>query len=382
MDEKAFETEMPTLVFDDTPTAAAAATAPAEEVKEAPQAEPVKLEDTLSEEEKKTVDAFAEKIDISNSAAVLQYGAAAQQKIADFSESALSGVKTKDLGEITDMITDLTLELKNFTVEEKKGFMGLFQKTRNKIEVLKTRYESAEKTVDGIVETLENHQITLLKDIATLDKMYELNLQYFKELTMYIAAGKKRLAEDRATTLVELQRKAEETGLAEDAQKANDFENHCQRFERKLHDLELTRTICMQMAPQIRLVQNNNTIMTEKIQSVIVSTIPLWKNQMVLSLGIQHSNEAMEAQRAVTDMTNELLRKNAETLKQGTVEIARESERGIVELETLKYTNQQLIETLDEVQKIQSEGRTKRAEAEKELQRIEGELKQKLLAKK
>ena len=209
MDEKAFETEMPTLVFDDTPTAAAAATAPAEEVKEAPQAEPVKLEDTLSEEEKKTVDAFAEKIDISNSAAVLQYGAAAQQKIADFSESALSGVKTKDLGEITDMITDLTLELKNFTVEEKKGFMGLFQKTRNKIEVLKTRYESAEKTVDGIVETLENHQITLLKDIATLDKMYELNLQYFKELTMYIAAGKKRLAEDRATTLVELQRKAE-----------------------------------------------------------------------------------------------------------------------------------------------------------------------------
>ena len=382
MDEKAFETEMPTLVFDDTPTAAAAATAPAEEVKEAPQAEPVKLEDTLSEEEKKTVDAFAEKIDISNSAAVLQYGAAAQQKIADFSESALSGVKTKDLGEITDMITDLTLELKNFTVEEKKGFMGLFQKTRNKIEVLKTRYESAEKTVDGIVETLENHQITLLKDIATLDKMYELNLQYFKELTMYIAAGKKRLAEDRATTVVELQRKAEETGLAEDAQKANDFENHCQRFERKLHDLELTRTICMQMAPQIRLVQNNNTIMTEKIQSVIVSTIPLWKNQMVLSLGIQHSNEAMEAQRAVTDMTNELLRKNAETLKQGTVEIARESERGIVELETLKYTNQQLIETLDEVQKIQSEGRTKRAEAEKELQRIEGELKQKLLAKK
>ena len=382
MDEKAFETEMPTLVFDDTPTAAAAATAPAEEVKEAPQAEPVKLEDTLSEEEKKTVDAFAEKIDISNSAAVLQYGAAAQQKIADFSESALSGVKTKDLGEITDMITDLTLELKNFTVEEKKGFMGLFQKTRNKIEVLKTRYESAEKTVDGIVETLENHQITLLKDIATLDKMYELNLQYFKELTMYIAAGKKRLAEDRATTLVELQRKAEETGLAENAQKANDFENHCQRFERKLHDLELTRTICMQMAPQIRLVQNNNTIMTEKIQSVIVSTIPLWKNQMVLSLGIQHSNEAMEAQRAVTDMTNELLRKNAETLKQGTVEIARESERGIVELETLKYTNQQLIETLDEVQKIQSEGRTKRAEAEKELQRIEGELKQKLLAKK
>lgn len=380
MEEKAFETEMPTLVFDDTPTDVATAAAPEEKAAE-PEIAPVALEDSLTDEEKKTVDAFAEKIDISNSAAVLQYGAAAQQKIADFSESALSGVKTKDLGEITDMITDLTLELKNFTIEEKKGFMGLFHKTRNKIEVLKTRYASAEKTVDGIVETLENHQITLLKDIATLDKMYELNLQYFKELTMYIAAGKKRLAQDRETTLAELRAKAEATGLAEDAQKANDFENHCQRFERKLHDLELTRTICMQMAPQIRLVQNNNTIMTEKIQSVIVSTIPLWKNQMILSLGIQHSNEAMEAQRAVTDMTNELLRKNAETLKQGTIDIARESERGIVELETLKYTNQQLIETLDEVQKIQVEGRTKRAEAEKELQRIEGELKQKLLSK-
>ncbi len=378
MEEKKFEGEMPTLVFDDTGAAAAQATAPAaEEVK--PEVKPVELEETLSEAEMNVVNSFADKIDITNSAAVLQYGAAAQQKIAEFSESALDSVKTKDLGEVSDMITDLTLKLKDFTTEEKKGFFDIFKKQRSKIEALKVKYGSAEKAVDGIVESLENHQIVLMKDIAMLDKMYGLNLQYFKELTMYIAAGKKRLKQEREITLADLRSKAEQTKAPEDAQAANDFENQCTRFERKIHDLELTRTICMQMAPQIRLVQNNNTIMTEKIQSVIVSTIPLWKNQMLLSLGIQHSTEAMEAQRAVTDMTNELLRRNAETLKQGTVDIARESERGIVEMETLQYTNQQLIETLDEVQKIQSEGRAKRAEAEKELARIEGELRGKLL---
>ncbi|MBQ7836425.1 MAG: toxic anion resistance protein [Clostridia bacterium] len=373
-----FGGEMPTLVFDESATATA--TAPAPEKKDEPAA--VEIEDTLSEEEKKVVDAFAEKIDITNSAAILQYGAGAQQKIADFSESALQGVKTKDLGEISDMISDLTLKLKDFTTEEKKGFFGFFKKTGSKIEALKVRYSSAEKAVDGIVESLENHQIVLMKDIATLDRMYELNLQYFKELTMYIAAGKKRIKHEREVTLAQMRAKAEATKAPEDAQAANDFENQILRFERKIHDLELTRTICMQMAPQIRLIQNNNSMMTEKIQSVIVSTIPLWKNQMVLALGIQHSTEAMEAQRAVTDMTNELLRKNADTLKQGTVDIARESERGIVELETLQYTNQQLIETLDEVQKIQDEGKVKRAEAERELAKIEGELREKLLAKK
>lgn len=378
MEEKKFDGAMPTLVFDETATAAEAAPAEEEKVEVAP----VELEETLSEEEMKVVESFAEKIDITNSTAILQYGAAAQQKIADFSESALSGVKTKDLGEVSNMITDLTLKLKEFTTEEKKGFFDIFKKSRSKIEALKLRYSSAEKAVDGIVESLENHQIVLMKDIALLDKMYDMNLQYFKELTMYIAAGKKKLKAERETNLVEMKEKAEKTQAAEDAQAANDYENLCARFERKLHDLELTRTICMQMAPQIRLVQNNNTIMTEKIQSVIVSTIPLWKNQMLLALGIQHSTEAMEAQRAVTDMTNELLRRNAETLKQGTVDIAKESERGIVELETLQYTNQQLIETLDEVQKIQSEGRVKRAEAEKELARIEGELRSKLLQSK
>lgn len=378
MDEMKFGGEMPTLVFDESATATA--TAPAPEKKDEPVA--VEIEDTLSDEEKKVVDAFAEKIDITNSAAILQYGAGAQQKIADFSESALQGVKTKDLGEISDMIGDLTLKLKDFTTEEKKGFFGFFKKTGSKIEALKVRYSSAEKAVDGIVESLENHQIVLMKDIATLDRMYELNLQYFKELTMYIAAGKKRIKHEREVTLAQMRAKAEATKAPEDAQAANDFENQILRFERKIHDLELTRTICMQMAPQIRLIQNNNSMMTEKIQSVIVSTIPLWKNQMVLALGIQHSTEAMEAQRAVTDMTNELLRKNADTLKQGTVDIARESERGIVELETLQYTNQQLIETLDEVQKIQDEGKVKRAEAERELAKIEGELREKLLAKK
>lgn len=378
MDDKKFGGDIPTLVFDDSATA----TAKAPEAKEEKQAEPVQLEDTLSEEEKKVVDSFADKIDITNSAAILQYGAGAQQKIADFSESALQGVKTKDLGEISDMISDLTLKLRDFTTEEKKGLFGFFKKTGSKIEALKVRYSSAEKAVDGIVESLENHQIVLMKDIATLDRMYELNLQYFKELTMYIAAGKKRLKHEKEVTLAEMRAKAEATKAPEDAQAANDFENQILRFERKLHDLELTRTICMQMAPQIRLIQNNNSMMTEKIQSVIVSTVPLWKNQMVLALGIQHSNEAMEAQRAVTDMTNELLRRNADTLKQGTVEIAKESERGIVELETLQYTNQQLIETLDEVQKIQDEGKAKRAEAERELAKIEGELREKLLAKK
>ena len=322
----------------------------------------------MTEEEKKVVEAFAEKIDVTDSTAILQYGAAAQQKISAFSDSALESVKTKDFGELGDMIAGLVTQLKGITDDEdEKGFFGFFKKQKNKIATMKAKYDSAEASVNNIVESLEQHQIILMKDVAMLDKMYEMNLAYFKELTMYILAGKKKLEAERATTLVALREKAEKSGLPEDAQAVNDFE------------AQLTRMICIQMAPQIRLVQNNDTLMTEKIQSVIVSTIPLWKNQMILSLGIEHSNQAMEAQRAVTDMTNELLRRNAETLKQGSIDIAKESERGVVELETLQNTNQQLIATLDEVQRIQAEGKTKRAQAEKELGRIEGELRAKLM---
>lgn len=336
---------------------------------------------SLSPEEKQMVSKFAEKIDVNNSTIVLQYGAACQKKIATFSESALQSVRTKDLGEVGDVITDLVVELKGFDLEEeeKGGFFGLFKKATNQVEKLKARYDKAELNVEKICGVLDGHQVQLMKDIAMLDKLYALNLTYFKELTMYIIAGKKRLAEVRATTLEELKAKAQQSGLAEDAQAANDFAAMCDRFEKKLHDLELTRMVSIQMAPQIRMVQNNDALMAEKIQSTLVNTIPLWKNQMVLALGIAHSREAMEAQRAVTDMTNELLKKNADTLKMGTVEVAKESERGIVDLETLKYTNQQLISTLDEVVKIQEDGRAKRRTAEAELGRIEGELKQKLL---
>ena len=349
---------------------------------EAPKAEPVKVEDTpLSPEEQKMVNDFAEKIDITNSQMVLQYGAASQKKLSDFSETALSRVKTKDMGETGELITSLISELQGFdaTTEQPKGFLGLFKKASNNLEQLKTRYESADKNVERIKAQLEDHQVTLMKDITMLDKMYELNLVYFKELTMYILAGKKKLEQVRNTDLKAAQEKAQRTQLPEDAQAARDLADLCDRFEKKLYDLELTRNVSIQMGPQIRLIQSNDTMMAEKIQTTIVNTIPLWKNQMVLALGIAHSQQAMQAERAVTDATNELLRKNAATLKQGTIDIAKESERGIVDIETLRQTNKQLIETLDELNKIRAEGKVKRANAEQELGRIEGELRSKLL---
>ena len=350
--------------------------APAEEAP-AQQAAP---EVKLSAEEQAMVDAFAEKIDITNSQQVLQYGSACQKKIGDFSEAALSKVSTKDLGEVGDMITDLVTELKNFDAsEEEKGFLGFFKKKANQMEQLKTRYNKAETNVENIQAMLESHQVQLLKDIAMLDKMYELNMAYFKELSMYILAGKKKLAEVRAGALQQAMDKAKASGLPEDAQAARDLADQCERFEKKLYDLELTRNISLQMGPQIRLLQNNNTMMAEKIQSTIVNTIPLWKNQMVLALGLAHSQQAMEAQRAVTNMTNNLLKKNAEALKLGTLETARETQRGVVDIETLQQTNKSLIETLDELNKIQSEGRAKRAAAQQELTRIEDELKQKMM---
>lgn len=334
----------------------------------------------LTEEELKTVDDFSGKIDLNDSAIILQYGAACQKKIAEFSDNALAGVRTKDLGETSDMIADLVAELKGFDVTtEEKGFLGIFKKAGSEVTRLKARYDKAENNIDMITGKLEGHQNQLLKDIIMLDRMYETNLAYFKELTMYIMAGKKKLEAERATTLPQMKAKAEESGLTHDAQAANDYAAMCDRFEKKLHDLELTRTISVQMAPQIRLIQNNDALMSEKIQSTINNTIPLWKNQMVLALGLAHSKEALETQRAVTDMTNELLKKNADMLKQGTVEIAQESERGIVDIETVAYTNQQLISTLDEVLRIQDEGRAKRKAAEAELIRIETELKNKLL---
>jgi uncharacterized protein YaaN involved in tellurite resistance len=337
-------------------------------------------ESQLTPEERKVVAEFSKKIDLTDSAVVMQYGSAAQQKIAQFSDDALSNVRVKDFGELGDALTNLIAELKGIQVDEQeKGFRGLFKKTQNKIETIKTKYGKTEASVNTIVEALEAHQIQLLKDAALLDRMYAENLNYFKELTMYIIAGKKRLEEERETTLKKLLAHAAETGLPEDAQKANDFASMCDRFEKKLHDLELTRMVSVQMAPQIRLVQNNDILMSEKIQSTIVNTIPLWKSQMVITLGLAHSAQAMQAQRAVTDMTNELLRKNAEALHQGTVDVARESERGIVDIETLTQTNAQLIATLDEVRQIQDEGREKRRAAEIELRRIEDELRKKLL---
>ena len=349
---------------------------------EAPKAEPVKVEDTpLSPEEQKMVNDFAEKIDITNSQMVLQYGAASQKKLSDFSETALSRVKTKDMGETGELITSLISELQGFdaTAEQPKGFLGLFKKASNNLEQLKTRYESADKNVERIKAQLEDHQVTLMKDITMLDKMYDLNMAYFKELSMYILAGKKKLAEVRAGELQQAMDKAKASGLPEDAQAARDLADQCERFEKKLYDLELTRNISLQMGPQIRLLQNNNTMMAEKIQSTIVNTIPLWKNQMVLALGLAHSQQAMQAERAVTDMTNDLLKKNAEALKLGTIETAKESQRGVVDIETLQQTNKSLIETLDELNKIQSEGRAKRAAAEQELTRIEDELKTKMM---
>lgn len=337
-------------------------------------------ESTLTEQERKMVDDFASKIDLNNSNIVLQYGAGAQKKMADFSETALNNVKTKDLGEIGGMLSGVVTELKGFEeVEEEKGFLGFFKKSSNKITNMKAKYAKAEVNITRITSALESHQIQLLKDIAMLDKMYELNKTYFKELSMYILAGKKKLEHVQMVELPILTKKAQETGLAEDAQAANDLASLCNRFEKKLHDLELTRMISIQMAPQIRLVQGNDTLMSEKIQSTIVNTIPLWKSQMVLALGIHHSEQAAKAQREVTDMTNELLRKNAQTLKLATIETAKESERGVVDIETLKVTNESLISTLDEVMRIQTEGKQKRKEAEQELQNIEEQLKQKLL---
>ncbi len=334
----------------------------------------------LTPAERKVVSDFAAKIDLSNSNVVLQYGAGAQTKIANFSESALANVRTKDLGEIGEMMTGLIGELKNFDEDEEKGgFLGLFKRSSNKISTLKTKYDKAEVSVNNISKQLQEHQIALLKDVAMLDKMYELNEQNFKELSMYIIAGKEKLEAARTTELPALIAKAEASGLPEDSQRANDFANLCDRFEKKIYDLELTRTVAIQMAPQIRLIQNNDTVMAEKIQSTIVNTIPLWKNQMVLALGINHSKQAMEAQRAVTDMTNQMLRKNADALKIGTVETAKEAERGIVDIETLQHTNRSLIETLDEVMSIQNEGRVRRQEAEIELQQMENELRTKML---
>ena len=341
----------------------------------------IKLDESaLTEEERKVVDEFSKKIDIANSSLVLQYGAAAQKNIASFSENALASVRTKDLGAIGDDLSKLVNELKDFDAEEeKKGFLGFFKKQVDVLENLKTKYTSAEKNVDKIVEALEAHQITLMKDVAMLDQMYALNEKYYKELTMYIIAGKKRLADVRANELEELRKNAEESNSPDAAQAYNDFVNLINRFEKKIHDLELTRQISVQMGPQTRLLQNNDTLMIEKIQSSLVNTIPLWKSQMVLALGLEHSKEATRAQQEVTELTNQMLKKNADILKTSTIETAKAAERSIIDIETLQHTNKKLIETLDEVMKIQTNGAAKRKEAEAELGRIEGELKQKLL---
>ena len=382
MDENNMSPELtldavPTLTLDPAADEAAAAAAAEEEKK----VEPVMIEETrLSPEEQKMVDDFAEKIDVTNSQMVLQYGAATQKKIGDFSETALDKVRTKDLGETGEMIANLVTELKGFDAqEESKGIFGFFKKAGSGIEAMKAKYAKTEANVEKIEAVLEGHQVQLLKDVAMLDKMYQMNILYFKELTMYILAGKKKLKQVREGELQAAMDKAKASGLPEDAQAARDLADMCDRFEKKLYDLELTRNVSIQMGPQIRLIQNNDTMMAEKIQTSIVNTIPLWKSQMVLALGLAHSQQAIEAQRAVSDMTNELLKKNAAALKQGTIDAAKESERGIVDIETLQATNKSLIETLDELNKIQSEGRAKRAAAEVELGRIEGELKQKLM---
>ena len=370
---------IPTLTLEaEAPTPATPA-APVEEEKK--EVEPVLMDEKLlTEEERKVVREFSAKIDLTDSNQVLQYGAAAQKSVASFSENALASVRSKDLGEVGEALSSLVVELKGFgEEEEKKGFLGLFKKAGNKLETMKAQYAKAETNVDKIVEALEKHQVTLMKDIAMFDQMYELNLKYYQELTMYILAGKLRLEEIRKGELEELRKTAEQSGLAEDAQRYNDMVNLCNRFEKKLHDLELTRMVSVQMGPQTRLLQNNDTLMVEKIQTSLVNTIPLWKSQMVLALGMEHSRQATEAQRAVSETTNELLRKNADLLKMGTVATAKEAERSIIDIETLQHTNQQLISTLDEVINIQRDGAVKRKEAEVELGRIEGELKQKLM---
>lgn len=348
-------------------------------VSEKKETDPVWDDTKLSEEEKRMVDQFTSQIDLHNSNIVLQYGAGTQKKMADFSEKALANVQTKDLGEIGELITNVVTELKGFDAEEEKGFLGFFKKSSQKLSVLRTKYDKAEVNVNKIIKVLEGHQVQLLKDAAILDKMYEQNKVYFKELSMYIIAGKRKLEQVRSTELVQLIEKANCSGLPEDAQEAKDLEELCTRFEKKIHDLELTRMISIQTAPQIRLVQNNDTIMVEKIQSTIVNTIPLWKSQMILAMGVEHSTQAAQAQREVTDLTNELLKKNAEKLKMASIETAKESERGIVDMETLRVTNESLISTLDEVMRIQKEGKEKRKEAEQEIHRLEGELKAKLL---
>ncbi len=379
---------IPELTLD--PSAAAApvpeltlepAATPAAPEPEKPEVKPVELDDSmLSEAEKKAVEDFSKKIDVMDSNLILQYGAAAQKNVAGFSENALASVRTKDLGEVGKSLSELVVELKGFgEEEEKKGFFGKLKKAGSKLEVMKAQYSKVEGNVDKIVRELEQHQVTLMKDVAMFDQMYELNLKYYKELTMYILAGKKKLAEVRANELSALRAKAEQSGAQEDAQRYNDLVQMCERFEKKLHDLELTRMISIQMGPQTRLLQNNDTLMVEKIQSSLVNTIPLWKSQMVLALGLEHGRQATAAQSAVTEMTNELLKKNADMLKMGTIQTAKEAERSVVSIETLQHTNQQLISTLDEVLNIQREGAQKRKEAEVELGRIEGELRAKLM---
>lgn len=354
--------------------------APAAPEAEKKEVEPVKVDESmLTEQERAAVDEFVKKIDITDTNLVLNYGVAAQKSVATFSENALSSVRNKDLGEVGETLSNLVVEVKGFGQEEKKGFAGLFHKQKDKLELMRAQYGKAETSVNRIVSELEKHQVTLMKDIAMLDQMYELNLKYYKELTMYIIAGKKRLAEVRSGELEELRKKAEASGLAEDAQAYNDYAQKCDRFEKKLHDLELTRMVSLQMGPQTRLLQNNDTLMVEKIQSSLVNTIPLWKSQMVLALGMEHSRQATAAQSAVAQTTNELLKKNADMLKMGTIATAKEAERSIVDIETLQHTNEQLVSTLDEVVNIQREGAQKRKEAEVELGRIEGELKQKLM---
>jgi len=383
---------MPELTLEPTQAAAAEAvpeltleSAPApvapEQAAPKPEITPVQMDESLlNDQEKKAVEEFSKKIDISDSNMILQYGAAAQKNVAGFSESALSSVKTKDLGDVGKSLSELVVELKGFGEdEEKKGLLGMFKKAGNKMETMKAQYSKVETNVDRISHELEQHQITLMKDVAMFDQMYELNLKYYKELTMYILAGKKKLNEYRAGELEALRKKAETSGAQEDAQAYNDKVQMCERFEKKIHDLELTRMISVQMGPQTRLLQNNDTMMVEKIQSSLVNTIPLWKSQMVLALGLEHSRQATAAQSAVTNMTNELLKKNADMLKMGTIATAKESERSVVDIETLQHTNQQLISTLDEVMNIQRDGAVKRKAAEAELGRIEGELRQKLM---
>ena len=368
-----FKTETPTLVFDGL-SAVEADELPATSTNE------IKEEIVLSEEEKAQVEAFAKQIDLSNSTAILNYGAGTQKKLSDFSEKALDSIRTKDMGEVGDMITKLIGELKDFdAAEEEKGLKALFKKSSNRLTAMKAKYAKVETNVNVITTELEKHETTLLKDVAMLDQLYDANLAYFKELSMYIAAGKKKLEDTRNGELVELQNKAKSSGLAEDTQAAKDLAALCDRFEKKLYDLQLTRTIALQSGPQIRMVQSSDTMMAEKIQSTIVNTIPLWKNQMVIAFGVEHSNQAAKAQREVSDMTNQLLKKNADALKTATIETVKESERGIVDMETIKHTNEQLISTMDEVLRIQAEGKERRRNAEQELSQIENELKTKLL---